>query len=190
MNIVYEILRKLNVLKPQECYNDKILEYFIKSNLINYFNENDDIDITINIKNNYLEVNNLTTAEEYIISKKSNTIDFINKNSNEILFHIKNDGNKISCVNNKQIKTIKIDEDSETYLLINNNEQFITLTNLKVKISNKDYYELKINNQKAKIIGISIDNLHKYEQIFNYLENNFIDKIVLKKSKKFSFYRN
>ena len=180
MNIVYEILRKLSVLKPQEYYNEKILEYFIKDNLNKYFNKNDETDITINIKNNYLEINNLTTTEEYIILKKSNTIDFINKNTNETLFHVKNEGDKISCITNDHVKSIKITEDNETYLLIYN-EQFITLTNLKVKISNKDYYEMKINNQKAKIIGISEDD-NKYEQIFNYLEANINNKKSLKKS--------
>lgn len=192
MNIVYEILRKLSYLKPNEFYNDKILEYFLKSSLENYFDDNDKYEITINIKNNYLEVNNLTTNEEYLIFKKNNVIDFINKKTNEILFYIKNDADKISCITNKHIKIIKNSDESETYLLIINeddNQQFITLTNLKVKISNKDYYELKINSQKAKIIGISLDYSSKYDQIFSYLEMYF-NKINHIKKRKISLLKN
>ncbi len=187
MNIVYEILRKLSYLKPKEFYNDKILEYFLKTNLDNYFQPNDNFDITINIKDNYLEINNLTTNEEYLLFKKINTIDFINKKNNEILFHIKNDADKISSINNKEIKTIKNNDDNEQYLLIsydNNEGKIITLTNLKVKISNKEYFELKINNQKSKIIGILLDS-NKYEKIFNCLEANLYNKKVKKRILKF-----
>ena len=165
MNIVYEILRKLSVLKPQEYYNEKILEYFIKDNLNKYFNKNDDFDITINIKDNILEISNITTSEEYIVQKKMNTIDFINKKTNEILFHIKNEVNK-------QIKTVKLNKENEVYSLVINDEnknKLITLTELKVKISNKDYFEIKIDEQKPSLIGLSLDD-DKYEQIFNYLE--------------------
>ena len=187
MNIVYEILRKLTYLKPKEFYNDKILEYFFTSNLANYFQANDNYEITINIKNNNLEITNLTTHEEYLILKNDNKIDFINKLSKEILFHIRIDADKISCISNDFIKTIKCNKDSETYLLMtNNNGQIITLANLKVKISNKDYFELKINNQKSKIVGILLDDYNKYEQIFNYLETKINRKQKARKRLLFS----
>ncbi len=172
MKIEYAILRKLSILKPQENYNDNIMKYFFKTNLTNYFKETDDFDITINIKDNILEISNITTSEEYIVQKKMNTIDFINKKTNEILFHIKNEVNNISCVDNKQIKTVKVNKENEVYSLVindNNKNRLITLTELKVKISNKDYFEIKIDEQKPSLIGLSLDD-DKYEQIFNYLE--------------------
>ena len=172
MKIEYAILRKLSILKPQENYNDNIMKYFFKTNLTNYFKETDDFDITINIKDNILEISNITTNEEYIVQKKMNTIDFINKKTNEILFHIKNEVNNISCVDNKQIKTVKLNQEKEVYSLVindNNKNRLITLTELKVKISNKDYFEIKIDEQKPSLIGLSLDD-DKYEQIFNYLE--------------------
>ena len=172
MKIEYAILRKLSILKPQENYNDNIMKYFFKTNLTNYFKETDDFDITINIKDNILEISNITTNEEYIVQKKMNTIDFINKKTNEILFHIKNEVNNISCVDNKQIKTVKVNKENEVYSLVindNNKNRLITLTELKVKISNKDYFEIKIDEQKPSLIGLSLDD-DKYEQIFNYLE--------------------
>ena len=172
MKIEYAILRKLSILKPQENYNDNIMKYFFKTNLTNYFKETDDFDITINIKDNILEISNITTSEEYIVQKKMNTIDFINKKTNEILFHIKNEVNNISCVDNKQIKTVKLNKENEVYSLVindNNKNRLITLTELKVKISNKDYFEIKSDEQKPSLIGLSLDD-DKYEQIFNYLE--------------------
>ena len=59
MNIVPEIIRKLSYLKPNEFYNERILEYFLKNGLDNYFDYNDEYEITINIKNNYLEISKL-----------------------------------------------------------------------------------------------------------------------------------
>ena len=169
MNIVYEILRKLSYLKPVEYYDERILNYFLKSSLRDYFNDTDKYEITINIKNNYIEIINLRTNEEYLIEKKENSLDFINKNTNEILFNIINTPDKISLIGTKAIKLIKINEENEQYYIINNNNgNVLVLSDLKVKISNKDYFELKYNNTKTKLIGLSFDNTNKYETIFNY----------------------
>ena len=172
MSIVYELLRKLSYLKPHEVFNEKILEYFLKLSLKEYFNNNDKYEITINIKNNHLEITNLTTNEEYLIEKKENSLDFIKKETNEILFHIRNNAETVSLVNKNNIKNIKLSEYNEIYSIINNNDgNIFTLSDLKVKISNKDYFELRNKQQKAKIIGISLTNDNKYEQIFTYLDN-------------------
>ncbi len=171
MNIVHEVLRKLSYLKPNEFYNDKILEYFFKTSLKDYFDINDKYEITINIKNNYLEITNLTTNEEYLIEKKENSLDFINKNTNEILFHIRNNAETVSLVNKNNIKNIKLSGDNEIYSIINNADgNILTLLELKVKISNKDYFELRNKQLKSKIIGLSLTD-DKYEQIFTYLDN-------------------
>lgn len=176
MNIVYEVLRKLNYLKPHEIYNERVLSYFLKTSLRNYFNENDKYEITINIKNNYLEITNLVTSEEYFIEKKNNSLDFINKNNNEILFHISYNNDKLSLIEKKAIKIVKIEEDSEQYSLINNEDGNITtLSDLKIKISNKNFYELK-NNQKTKLVGLILNDENKYEQIFSYLNQKSINE--------------
>lgn len=172
MNIVPEVLRKLSYLKPNEFYNDKILEYFLKTSLKDYFDINDNYEITINIKNNYLELTNLTTNEEYLIEKKENSLDFINKKTNEILFHIRNNAETVSLVNKNNIKNIKLSEDNEIYSIINNADgNILTLSELKVKISNKDYFELRNKQLKSKIVGLSLTDDDKYEQIFTYLDN-------------------
>lgn len=171
MNIVYEVLRKLSYLKPHVLYNESILKYFLETSLKNYFNEDDQYEITINIKNNYLEVTNLTANKDYLIEKKENSIDFIKKDTNEILFHIRNIYDKVNLVDKKSVKNVRLDETNEVYSIINNSDGNVaTLADLRVKISNKNYFEFKNNQQKAKIIGIPIDADNKYEQIFNYLD--------------------
>lgn len=180
MNIVYDIIRKVKYLKPSEFYNERILEYFLKTSLKNYFNDEDNYEIIFNVKNNYLEITNLSSSEEYLIEKKENSLDFIK--NNEILFHIKNNIDKISLVENNDIKIIKLNEDNEQYSIINNSDGIIyTLSDLKVKISNKNYFELRNSEGRTKIIGIVTEEKNKYEQIFNYLEQKIINKPKIKK---------
>ena len=175
MNIVYEVLKKLNRLKPSELYNERILQYFLKTGFKDYFNDNDKFEITINLKNNYLEIINLNTNEEYLFEKKDNSLDFIQKKTNEILFHIRNNIDNISLIHKKAITIVKFKEDNEEYSIIDNNDgKIVTLSDLKIKISNKDYFELKTKNQKTKIIGLAL-NENKYEQIFSFLNKYIFD---------------
>lgn len=174
MNIVYELLKKISYLKPTQHYNNEIIAYFFRDNLSNYFNNDDKFEITINLKQNFIELTNLTNGEEYIIDKKDNCLCFSNKK--EILFVIKNDGETYSCVNKERVKTIKT---KEQYSLMNENNDIVALTDLKVKISDKDYFELKNSKDKTHLVGLGLDDDNlKYDKIFSYLENN------LKKDKK------
>lgn len=152
MNIVNEIILKLLYLKPSTKYNIQILKYFLQTNIKNYFNDSDKHDITINLEKKALEITNLNTKEEYILTKDQNTINFINKNNNELLFHLKNNNNYYSNTTNNNT-TIIINNNK--YTIINHNQlsEIIILTDLKIKTKEKNYFELKILPQnKTKII--------------------------------------
>ena len=166
MNIAKEILFKTKYLKPRiPNLNYNVLNYFLSDNLRNYFNIDDSYDITINSFTNSLEITNLNTLEKFILEKNNNIIKFRNKN--ELLFQIEIQDNMIFDVCNNMTKMIV---NNEKYILIANSK-IISLTDLKIKVNEKNYFELK-NNNDSQIINLSFNDSNRYNVIFNYLKKN------------------
>ncbi len=173
MNIVNEIIMKLKYLKPNEEINLIALKFLLNNDLQPYFNYNDAYEITINLNNNSLEIKNLSTLEEFGLLKKDNLLEFINKQNKDLLFWFKYNNEQISDTKNNMTRIISNDK----FILINSQNDIISLTDLKIKIYGNNYWELKRQPQNnSKIVNLNYNDENKYAVIFKFLEDNLYKK--------------